>query len=276
MPDRDPRTAAVSGAAHPRPHNPPLALRIGEIEVRAPRRKPRGTWFYLGMALVAALAVVTGFFPTFLRPVAVGEYTGTALTHAHAAMFFGWMVLFVAQPALVRLGRVPVHRALGYAGAALAVGMVLIGVAVGIAAAARGVAAGDVDARPFLLITLTDMLLFAVLVGCAVALRRRAQPHRRLMLLATTALMPAAFGRFFFFGLGIEHPLAMHLSVLLFPAAGILHDLWTRGRVHQAYLWGGGLIATVYALRLLGAGSAAWLAVADRILGTGAAIVPQI
>jgi hypothetical protein len=222
--------------------------------------------FYLAMAAAAALTVVAGFAPTYFRPLAAGLFSATPVVHVHAAMFFAWILFFMAQPTLVAIGRPGVHRAIGYAGAVLAAGMVIIGIVVGLAASARGVAAGDADAKAFLMITTTDMLLFAVLVGFAVRSRRRPQSHKRLMLLATAALLPAAFGRLFF-AVGIETPIAMDIGASSFLLAGIVHDLWSHRRVHSAYLWGGGLMVGIQVLRQLTAESHGWAWIADRILG---------
>jgi hypothetical protein len=240
---------------------------VAAVAAGKPGRRTARTPFYLVMAVLAAMSVVAGFFPTYFRPLATGALEIPPLVHFHGMLFLAWTVLFVVQPVLVRTGHTPWHRRLGQAGGALAAAMLVTGVAVALAVAARSVAAGDADdGRAFLLITLTDMLLFGVLVGCAIGLRRRVQAHKRLMLLATAALLPAAFGRLFWFGLGIEHPAAMHIGADSFLLAGVLFDYRLGRRIHSAYLWGGGLLVGVHVLRLLVLESRAWFAVADWIL----------
>lgn len=96
-----------------------------------------------------------------------------------------------------------------------------------------------------------DMALFAALGGSAVYLHRRPQVHKRLMLLATLSLLGAAAARL---------PRGYHLSgtpvvygfivVDALVLLGVLHDVATRGRAHQAYLWGGLLIFAPEPLRL--------------------------
>ena len=54
----------------------------------------------------------------------------------------------------------------------------------------------DVDGEAFLIVSLFDMLAFAVIFGLAVYWRRRPEYHRRLMLMATCGLTVAAFARF--------------------------------------------------------------------------------
>jgi uncharacterized membrane protein YozB (DUF420 family) len=235
-------------------------------DVRSQRVMALGDWFFAAMAATAALSVLAGFFFTFFAPLAAGSYQAGALVYAHAAAFFAWTALFAVQPVLIRRRRVRVHRRLGMAGAILAVVMFGLGIAIALTAAQRGVASGDPGAHPFLLITLSDMLLFGILAGCAIAWRRQPATHKRLMLLATAALMPAAFGRLFFFGFGIEHIAAMHLGANAFLLAGIMHDLWRGGRIHAAYLWGGSLLVGVHAGRVAWADSALWDAAAAWIL----------
>src|SRR5207253_1731970 len=52
-----------------------------------------------------------------------------------------------------------------------------------------------VNPLSFLTIALGDMLVFASLVGAAFYFRRRADTHKRLMLLATIAILAAAVAR---------------------------------------------------------------------------------
>ena len=89
----------------------------------------------------------------------------------------------------VATARVATHRRLGVAGAALAVVMVIVGTAMTVDAMRRGVDPVGVGPRVWWLgNTLPPILLFAGFVGAALALRRRAAAHKRLMLLATMNL----------------------------------------------------------------------------------------
>ena len=85
-------------------------------------------------------------------------------------MFFGWLLVFLAQTLLVGRGRLGAHRALGYFAAALAVLMVTFGYTTAIAMARRGFdLSGDLNAAadPLgqMVFQLGDLLSFAVLVG---------------------------------------------------------------------------------------------------------------
>jgi hypothetical protein len=220
--------------------------------------------FYTGIAVAMLITVLAGFARTyFLRP-----WFMTAplpwLLHVHGALFTAWILLFVAQTALIATHRIRVHRRLGYAGAVLAGCMVVIGVAAAIHRAAQGSAPPGFDPRAFLTIPLGDMALFAPLIALAIWLRRNKESHKRLIVLASVALMPAPIAR-------IIRPL--HLGPLgffgctdLFIVAGILYDFASRRRVHPASIWGGLAIVASQPLRLLIAGTDTWLRVADFLI----------
>jgi hypothetical protein len=222
--------------------------------------------FYSGMALVSAAVVFGGFAPTYFMR---SYFHGPALTPlrlVHGAVFTGWIVLYVVQNLLVATGRTRIHRKLGVAGAVLAAAIVVVGsvLAVQVAAAGRVPPGNPLSPRAFLVIPLFDMATFAPLVAAGIYLRRNLQAHKRLMLLATISLLPAAFGRLppaqlygpaFFLGM-----------VDLLVLTGVAYDLFTRRRVHRAYLIGGAYLFVMQPLRMLLAGTAAWLAVADFLI----------
>ena len=116
----------------------------------------------------------------------------------HSALMFGWLVVFGVQTTLVAIGRTDLHRRFGVAGAVFAAALVLVGVMTVVVAAQLGgnhMAPGM--SRPVFLSAGFELLfVFAVLVACAVALRRRPDYHKRLMLLATIPLLDAAIVRF--------------------------------------------------------------------------------
>ena len=224
--------------------------------------------FYSGMAITLAIVVFVGFAPTFyLRNLfgapqtATGATALTPLAQFHGFVFTAWVLLFIVQTALVASRRVTVHRRLGIAGAGLALVMLVVGVMTAVRAAARGSAPPGVDSLAFLIIPLTDMVLFAIFVGAAVALRRNKETHKRLMLLAYISIVVAGVARLpgviqygppLFFGL-----------TFIFLVIAILYDLWSRRRVHAVYIWGGGLFAASVPLRLMLSETQAWRAVAE-------------
>ena len=99
---------------------------------------------------------------------------------------------------------------------------------------------------------------FAVLVVSAVALRRRPEAHKRLMLLASVAIIGPALARLArwpIFG-GELGPFVQIATWLIF-AAVLAHDVWTRRQPHPATLAGIGLVlATNFAARFVAASDA--------------------
>jgi hypothetical protein len=228
---------------------------------------PPDRWFFGGMAVAAALVVFAGFAPSYYLKGLYGSPPLSPLRHLHGAVFTLWMVLFVVQTSLIAARRTSVHRRLGIAGVLLAATMVVVGTAVAIAAAKypRAVAPGLPPPLVFLVIPLSDLAGFLALVTLGVFKRRQPDVHKRLMLLATIAILPAALGRLVFPGglldvLGLPAgPLTLTGLTAMFVGACVVHDRLSRGRVHPASLWGGAFLLTMQVLRLFVGGTAAWL-----------------
>lgn len=214
-----------------------------------PKPEERGTQrgrsrFYTGMALVAFVIVIVGFGPAIVN-TAGRKAPVTLLVVLHGVVFAAWLVLFLAQTLLVGKGRLAAHRRLGYAGAGLAVLMVVFGYTTAITMARRGFdLSGDLNAAAdplgLLVFQLGDLLSFGVLVGAAVWYRRRSEIHKRLMLLATVgSLMGAPLAHL------ISHipplrdtraPVILIPFVLLYFSSAV-HDRLSRGRIHPVSLW---------------------------------------
>ena len=228
--------------------------------------------FYSGMAIVMALTVFVGFAPTFYlrghfgapRTVS-GAATLTPLVYLHGFVYSAWVLLFVAQTALVAARRVALHRRMGIAGGVLAVCMVVLGVLTAIYAAARGSAPPGIDPLAFMAIPLGDMVLFSLFVGLALRRRRDKESHKRLMVLAYTSIIVAAVARIP--GLIALGPPGFFSLSLVFVVAGMMYDLRFRGRVHRVYWWGGALLAASVPIRLLISGTTAWHAFAALLTG---------
>lgn len=232
-------------------------------------RSTADRWFFNGMAFAAALAVFAGFAPTYYLKGLYGAPALSPVRHLHGIVFTLWIVLFVAQTALVAARCVSWHRRLGIAGGVLAAAMLVVGTAVAIAAARQGPVPGLAPGLPpplvFLVIPLGDLFAFAVLITAGLLGRRRAEFHKRFMLLATVAILPAALGRMVFpggvldfLGLPAGPPTLTGLTAL-FVGALLIHDLVTRGRLHAASVCGGIFLLLTQVLRLYVGGTAAWL-----------------
>lgn len=153
-------------------------------------------------------------------------------------------------------------------GAAIALGMMVSGVFIGLWATRRDIAAGggDFAAGQFVNIII-EMLLFGALVAGAIAMRRKREWHKRLLLLATISVLGPAWLRFRHFMPGVENPFVVFSyladSVLL---VAIAHDLLTQRRVHPAYYIVGTAMVVVHLVELHAITSAPWLATARWLL----------
>ena len=228
--------------------------------------------FFAAMALAAATIVFAGFATSYyIWPIARGTHYSTGrpipptlplIVHLHAALFTGWICLFVAQAALVTSGSIKTHRRLGRIAAIL---IPLMGVA-GLSAAVQGGRDGFnprgpyQDALSFMFVGLADIVVFTALTATGLAFRRRSDVHRRLMLLGTTGgllwpaitRIPGIAGRpTLMFGL-----LA---AVVLAPA---VRDVIVGARLWRLTLFVGlGVLAT-FPLRVAVANGAVWRAFA--------------
>lgn len=115
----------------------------------------------------------------------------------------------------------------------------------------------------FLTVPLGDMLMFACLVGAGFYFRRRLDTHKRLMLLATIAVIPAAVARLPFAFMQTVSALTAYLVSDLFIVPCMLYDLLTRGRLHRATVAGGLLLVVSHLLREPVGQTRAWLAFAE-------------
>jgi hypothetical protein len=243
------------------------------------------TRFFLWTSIVLGIVVLWGFGPTyFLRPWITTRDLSLPI-HVHAVVFIGWIVLFIVQAALVSSDRTRVHRRVGTVGLLLAAGVVLIGVVIPIVATQARVQAWRSlpdTAATFSFIASSNAsspILFGVFAAGGFAWRRRPEIHKRLMLLASIAIINAAVARTLDdFGwpivlgpFGFIAPTGpfMRMSALtsagflnmwVFPFIGalVLYDIRTTRRVHPVTAIGGILIILFEPLlRLIAAGAAA-------------------
>jgi len=215
------------------------------------------------MSAVFLVLVFIGFSRTFyLRPYFQTQPLMPLLI-LHGVLFSSWIALFLIQTSLVASKRTRVHRKLGVAGGILASSMVIVGTITGIVRAKTVVPPpGFSSGLTFLTIPLGDVLVFGLLVGAALYFRNRLDIHKRLMVLATITLMPAAVARFpgAFFEQGGPLVFFGIPDLLIIPL--LIFDIITRGRPHRATIIGGAILVISHPLRIVIGTTHAWIAFA--------------
>ncbi|MCH8316749.1 MAG: hypothetical protein IIA64_12325 [Planctomycetes bacterium] len=220
--------------------------------------------FYLALGLWMVALVVVGFWPTYYGPLLSGTFDLKPIIEIHAVVFSGWIVLFVAQTFLVYTGRLKWHRKVGW----FAVGYATLMVAVVITALAMRfsdhMAAGDIrEAHRSLVISSVDLLLFSGFLTAAIAYRKKAQIHKRLIIVATVVLMGPAVGRMTFLSAVPLILFVLYSSPILF---GMAFDFAIRRRVHAVYIIGL-ILHLVSLVRLPLQDSEAWFSFSKWVYG---------
>jgi hypothetical protein len=223
----------------------------------------RERWFFLLMALAIALTVVTGF-GLFYR-AGLSSFASPWWVHVHAVTFMAWIGLYVTQSALVARNVIARHRSLGRFGAAWAVWMVLVALVLTPVNLATHRAPPFFTPPYFLALDWLNILVFGGLAYAAIRNRKRTDWHRRLMLCATICVMAPAWGRLLVMS-GTAVTAAVLVATLLpYILVAMLFDWVNRGRVHAAYLWGGGALVSWVAGTELLARVPAFVTMAARI-----------
>jgi hypothetical protein len=221
----------------------------------------------IGLLLLAA--VVAGFWQTFFFPDGTAEPLEPYLV-VHGVAVVAWFVLFAVQTLLVSSGQLAVHRRLGVLGALVAAAVIATSLFTILHIVDHWRGNGiDVEARRGLigLIVWGDLgalVAYAALLVRGLHKRRQPDAHRRLMLLASFAIISPALIRIA--GLpafaGMDGILLTLGGLLALAALLVLYDLVTLRRVHRETRWGVPfflLVHLVPAFMLPGTALDAWL-----------------
>jgi len=229
------------------------ASNLGSVGLapRLVRRRRRRPSIYVPLALLMIAMSIIGFWPQYFRGVLTGVFEPRVqfwMIHLHAALFLGWLLLFLSQAVLVWQGRSDLHFKMGSTIATYGYLAAAVGTYGGFVLAARRLEAGGTtdSAAAFLFLPLSDMVVFLGLLSLAIWYRRRPEIHKRLMVLATMALGLVGLGRFIRrVPVLAEQPILAVLLTVSPILIGIAYDLVTRRKLYV--VWVAGLF--LYALR---------------------------
>ncbi len=236
--------------------------------------------FFTGMAAAMLVTVFVGFGPTYyllpwMQGVTVRGQAGgaglTPLVHLHAVVFSAWILLFMTQTGLIAARRPQVHRWLGAASAGLAAAVIVIGLWTAIASGREhSTPPGWANDEAFLIVPFMSIALFTGFFAAGFAWRRRPDYHKRLMLLATVAMMVPALARI----TRMIQPSVIPggvwgalILVNLFFLALVAFDLVRLRRVHPATMIGVAINLVSWPARLRLGYTDAWQGFADSLIG---------
>lgn len=211
-----------------------LAPNLSDVPASAAGSEQR---FFFKLACAMALLMVAGFSTQFL--MGRSTFAAPLRVHAHAVIYFGWVMLFVAQANAAMRRDFAMHRTLGKLAAVWIPMMIAAALVVIVAKTRAGQAPFFFFPQEFLIANPATLVCFAGLTAWAVANRRRSDWHMRLHVCAFAAISGPGFGRLL--PMPLLTPYAFEAAVLaglIFPVVGMVRDLRVHGRVHPAWLRG--------------------------------------
>ncbi len=220
--------------------------------------------FFSGIALAILASVFVGFAHSYYLAGVFKAPLPNLLVHIHGAVLSCWILLLIVQTSLVAAGRVDVHRRLGLLGFGLACLVVVMGLLAATDSLGRHFAPGEAGmrVRAFSAVTVTTMLAFSTLIYFAFRNRFNPVAHKRLLLIATIAILDAAFERWPIPAKWWGERSAALLCTVPFLLLIIGYDYWSRGKVHRATAWASVFVVGLQQVRDPLGHSAIWQAFA--------------
>jgi hypothetical protein len=223
--------------------------------------------FFGGAAIGLLLVTFLGFAPSYYLSYFTASPALGPLLHLHGIVFTAWMLLYAGQTWLIGTRRIGLHRQIGILAVSLAVLVFVLGVVTAIAIA-RAKLGTTVQRGPPVIYPLGAIVAFGALCAAGIGLRRRSSHHKRLMFLATVALVTTPLARITrMMTAGIAPPVGGIVLSDLFLAALILFDLREHRRIHPATLAGGGFLLASQLFRLTFGGTLLWRAFLHAVIG---------
>jgi hypothetical protein len=237
------------------------------MTAQAPQTNRKADRIFFPVMLVLILITVwIGFARTYYAVGMVKAPLPDAMIHIHAVVFTGWLVLLIVQTGLVSAKRTDIHKKLGM----FAMGWACLMVAVALPAATdmlrRGKYPPDfpLGAKTFYVVPVAAIVLFAILIYRSYRTRLQPAVHKRLILIATVAILGAAINRwpYAFMHHGHWIPDLVDYSFLVMLA---LYDWASTGRVQRVTVWASALVIVVDQLKIPLAMTPLWQAFAGAL-----------
>lgn len=186
------------------------------------------------IAIFFLIIAVIGFWPNYFGPLFAGMLTPVSdWMHPHVITSLLWLILFLAQPALIGARSYLWHRRLGYSAILLFLANTVTGFMLQVdllpVESDNFAAIGAFTAR-----FISGLGVYIPAFFFALVYRRETDIHLRLMYLATMSLMPSPFGRIVIEYIGLTGDTAGPLTGLITLLLALLLPLYDRitcGRV---------------------------------------------
>lgn len=205
-------------------------------------------YFYIGMALLLMLIAFVGFWPSYFGPILQGdemtmrlpEMINPWIIHLHVVVFMGWLTALLVQATLIARKRIGLHMKLGRLGVYLGGGIVAVGLLV--LFMRDRILLNEFEEATLASMPLIDsgiwlqLVVFAVLLTLGYRNRKKPESHKRYMLFATMAIMPAATNRWYIL------PWSEEILFVLLVSIVMGHDYLTTEKVHKVTWIGAALL----------------------------------
>ena len=192
--------------------------------------------FFLVATWIMAILTVGGFALQF----AMGRSSLEVPLpyHLHAAIFMGFVALYVTQVTLAAGGHVQLHRRLGQISALWIPLMLAAGLWIGLVVLRVSGGPFFFGRTEFLLVNIFHLLAFGVLAFAGLRMRNRPDWHKRLMFGAMATVSIPGYARLLPLPLFIPYAFPIMFAVAaIFPLAGMVMDKRVHGRIHPAWWW---------------------------------------
>lgn len=202
-----------------------------------PWLRDRATLFYTGFGLAGIIVVGFGFGVTYAAPMVRRTFSAPWYVHLHGASALAWVLTFIAQALLAGKQRISIHRQIGQAALPISLVVWASGIATAVWAAERDLVEIGTAATSALAGTATGLSLYALLVAAAIAARRQADWHKRLVMLATVQLLWPAFFRLRHWFPDVPNPDIWFALVLAYSPilVAAIRDKLRYGAVHPVW-----------------------------------------
>lgn len=224
-------------------------------------KRPSDRSLFLTAAVLFPLLVLIGYFKSYYFSAffADAPKIANALVHAHGIVMSVWVIYFIVQVALIRTKNIKLHMSMGMAGIALAILVVVVGMATAYdAQLVRHAAPPGVNPHGFFLLPVSDMTLFVLFFAGAIYYRKRPAEHKSLMLLTAINFLPAALFRIPLFSPENQPLFAFGVPALMAVAFLAWHTIKHR-KLNKVFAAGVFIVVAMVPTRFVVAESQAWL-----------------